>query len=268
MPWASSSRAASTTSWTERLCPRWITSQPWLMKIRRMMLIEASWPSKRAEAVTRRIGCWGWWSSTMEDPRRRLVGCPTNPMVGHPTNYWEVATVVTWSPAASRTSPSSSVRRTTSAVGRPGCSKTSRVEPERRPLDDVATRLRSGTARTTRRSSSRRRRSTYPCFTRRSTALVTLVGCTWSSEPSRVIGIEPDWHERQEAQHLVAREGEVERAQHGTRCAPSAAAGRARRRSPSPCRRRPRPTRGGPTGCAPRGSGPGPVSWRQATGDS
>ena len=41
-PCTSSSSAASTTSWTERLWPRWITSQPWLWRIRRMMLIEAS----------------------------------------------------------------------------------------------------------------------------------------------------------------------------------------------------------------------------------
>jgi hypothetical protein len=46
-------------------------------------------------------------------------------------------------------------------------------------------------ASTTRRSSSWRCRSTNPCRSSRSTALVTDVGCTWSSEPSRVIGIAP-----------------------------------------------------------------------------
>ena len=32
---------------------------PWLMKIRRMMLIDASCPSNRLDAVTRRTGCFG-----------------------------------------------------------------------------------------------------------------------------------------------------------------------------------------------------------------
>ena len=64
-PWTSSSIAASTTSCTERLWPRCTTSQPWLMKIRRMMLIDASCPSNRLDAVTRRTGCVGVWSSLM-----------------------------------------------------------------------------------------------------------------------------------------------------------------------------------------------------------
>ena len=58
-PWTSSSIAASTTSCTERLWPRWMTSQPCDWKIRRMMLMAASWPSKRLDAVTRRTGCCG-----------------------------------------------------------------------------------------------------------------------------------------------------------------------------------------------------------------
>ncbi len=62
-PCASSSSAASTTSRTDRLCPRWITSAPWDWKIRRMMLIEASCPSNSADAVTRRTGCTGRWRS-------------------------------------------------------------------------------------------------------------------------------------------------------------------------------------------------------------
>jgi hypothetical protein len=36
------------------------------MKIRRMMLIDASWPSKRLEAVTRRMGFCGVWRSAMK----------------------------------------------------------------------------------------------------------------------------------------------------------------------------------------------------------
>ena len=39
---------------TERLWPRWITSQPVAWRIRRMMLIDASCPSKSEAAVTKR----------------------------------------------------------------------------------------------------------------------------------------------------------------------------------------------------------------------
>ena len=51
--------AAVTTSSTERLCPRWITSAPWRCRIRRMMLIAASCPSNRLAAVTNRTGWAG-----------------------------------------------------------------------------------------------------------------------------------------------------------------------------------------------------------------
>ncbi len=54
MPWASSWIAQLTISSTERLCPRWITSQPVACRMRRMMLIDASWPSKSEAAVTKR----------------------------------------------------------------------------------------------------------------------------------------------------------------------------------------------------------------------
>ena len=47
MPCTSSWIAAVTTSSTERLWPRWITSAPIPCRMRRMMLIAASWPSKR-----------------------------------------------------------------------------------------------------------------------------------------------------------------------------------------------------------------------------
>ena len=50
--------AALTTSSTERLWPRWITSAPEACKMRRMMLIEASWPSNKLAAVTKRILCF------------------------------------------------------------------------------------------------------------------------------------------------------------------------------------------------------------------
>ena len=56
MPWASSWMAAVTMSSTERLWPRWTTSAPCACRIRRMMLIEASWPSNRLAAVMKRSG--------------------------------------------------------------------------------------------------------------------------------------------------------------------------------------------------------------------
>src|SRR5580700_840043 len=54
MPCTSSWIAAVTTSSTERLWPRWMTSAPvdWMM--RRMMLMAASCPSNRLVAVTKR----------------------------------------------------------------------------------------------------------------------------------------------------------------------------------------------------------------------
>ena len=60
MPCTSSCSAASTTSFTERLWPRWITSAPEACRMRRMMLIDASWPSNRLAAVTKRILCFAW----------------------------------------------------------------------------------------------------------------------------------------------------------------------------------------------------------------
>ncbi len=54
MPWASSSIAAVTTSSTERLWPRWMTSAPCACSTRRITLIAASWPSNSAAAVTKR----------------------------------------------------------------------------------------------------------------------------------------------------------------------------------------------------------------------
>ena len=54
MPCTSSCSAAVTTSSTERLWPRWITSAPMPCRMRRMMLIAASWPSNRLAAVTKR----------------------------------------------------------------------------------------------------------------------------------------------------------------------------------------------------------------------
>jgi hypothetical protein len=48
-----------TISSTERLWPRWITSAPVDCRMRRMMLIEASWPSNSEAAVTKRTLCFG-----------------------------------------------------------------------------------------------------------------------------------------------------------------------------------------------------------------
>ncbi len=59
MPWASSCIAASTISCTDRLWPRWITSAPWLCMMRRITLMDASWPSNRLVAVTKRSGVRG-----------------------------------------------------------------------------------------------------------------------------------------------------------------------------------------------------------------
>ena len=58
-PCTSSWRAAVTISSTERLWPRWITSAPFSIRIRRTMLIAASWPSNSAAAVTRRTLFFG-----------------------------------------------------------------------------------------------------------------------------------------------------------------------------------------------------------------
>ncbi len=59
MPCTSSWSAAVTISSTERLWPRWITSAPMLCRMRRMMLMLASWPSNSAAAVTKRTLCVG-----------------------------------------------------------------------------------------------------------------------------------------------------------------------------------------------------------------
>src|ERR1700754_3153325 len=64
MPCASSCSAAVTTSSTDRLCPRWITSAPMPCRMRRMMLIAASWPSNRLAAVTKRTLFVGRYSAS------------------------------------------------------------------------------------------------------------------------------------------------------------------------------------------------------------
>ena len=67
---ASSSSAATTISSTERLCPRWMTSAPADWRIRRMMLMDASCPSNRLAAVTKR--------SLAADPAVRSTGRATS----------------------------------------------------------------------------------------------------------------------------------------------------------------------------------------------
>ena len=64
MPCASSCKAAVTTSSTERLWPRWMTSAPRSIRIRRTMLIAASCPSNSAAALTMRTLCFGRSSGT------------------------------------------------------------------------------------------------------------------------------------------------------------------------------------------------------------
>ena len=69
MPCTSSCSAALTISCTERLWPKWMTSVPDACMIRRMMLTEASCPSKSAVAVTKRtlfLGTYGAGFAAME----------------------------------------------------------------------------------------------------------------------------------------------------------------------------------------------------------
>src|SRR5450830_798646 len=81
IPCTSSASAAVTTSSTERLCPRWTTSTPFDCRMRRMMLIEASWPSNSEAAVTKRIllARRGWsCTAAMFGVERSFIGVPNN----------------------------------------------------------------------------------------------------------------------------------------------------------------------------------------------
>src|SRR5258705_128855 len=73
MPCTSSCSAAVTTSSTERLCPRWITSAPMPCRMRRMMLMAASWPSKSEAAVTKRTLFVGRYSARALNSAERSV---------------------------------------------------------------------------------------------------------------------------------------------------------------------------------------------------
>src|SRR6185369_13233966 len=73
MPCTSSCSAAVTTSSTERLCPRWITSAPMPCRMRRMMLMAASWPSKSEAAVTKRTLFVGRYSASALHSAERSV---------------------------------------------------------------------------------------------------------------------------------------------------------------------------------------------------
>jgi len=73
MPCTSSCSAAVTTSSTERLWPRWTTSAPMPCRMRRMMLIAASWPSNRLAAVTKRTLCVGRYSARALNSADRSV---------------------------------------------------------------------------------------------------------------------------------------------------------------------------------------------------
>src|SRR5947199_9770962 len=64
MPCTSSCSAAVTTSSTERLWPRWITSVPMLCRMRRMLLSAASCPSNSDAAVTKRTLFVGRYSAS------------------------------------------------------------------------------------------------------------------------------------------------------------------------------------------------------------
>ncbi len=74
MPCASSCNAQSTISSTPRLWPRWITSQPDACRMRRMMLIDASWPSNSEAAVTNRTLFTGLWTSGFWAIDRSVIG--------------------------------------------------------------------------------------------------------------------------------------------------------------------------------------------------
>src|SRR5437660_4172315 len=78
MPWTSSCSAAVTTSSTARLCPRWITSAPLACRMRRMMLMAASWPSKSDAAVTKRILFFVLYSVCRE-ALRSVMAAPMRP---------------------------------------------------------------------------------------------------------------------------------------------------------------------------------------------
>src|SRR5436853_247042 len=75
MPCTSSCSAAVTTSSTERLWPRWITSVPMLCRMRRMMLIAASCPSNSDAAVTKRTWFAGRYSAmALNSADRSVIG--------------------------------------------------------------------------------------------------------------------------------------------------------------------------------------------------
>src|SRR5439155_15108864 len=71
-----------TTSSTERLWPRWITSAPVLMRMRRMMLIAASWPSNSDAAVTKRTLLVGRYSARALCSAERSVMATLSERVG------------------------------------------------------------------------------------------------------------------------------------------------------------------------------------------
>src|SRR5438270_13386783 len=73
MACASSSSAQVTISSTDRLCPRWITSHPLACRMRRMMLMDASWPSNRLAAVTKRRWRRGWVDSDWRATERSFI---------------------------------------------------------------------------------------------------------------------------------------------------------------------------------------------------
>src|SRR6185369_14712184 len=73
MPCTSSCSAAVTTSSTERLCPRWITSAPIPCRMCRMMLMAASWPSNSDAAVSKRTLFVGRYSARALNSAERSV---------------------------------------------------------------------------------------------------------------------------------------------------------------------------------------------------
>ena len=85
MPCASSCSAQVTISSTARLWPRWMTSQPVACRIRRMMLIDASWPSNRLAAVTKRTLLTGLKTSGLDVAERSFMANLVDGPAGSPS---------------------------------------------------------------------------------------------------------------------------------------------------------------------------------------
>ena len=136
-------------------------------------------------------------------------------ILGHPTNYCEVAVPATWSPAPARSSPRSSVSRSDVArSGSPGCSKTWAVEPGRGALDDVATGVGQG-GQDHAAVVVATEAFDVPLLDEPLDRTGHAGGMHLEQGSEARHRHRAGLHEGQQAQHLVARERQVERSQHG-----------------------------------------------------